>query len=454
MVATAAREWGRPLAERVAFSQTSDNFSFDGVGRDHRLDDGVLRRDRGAVTESKLSDGLAAAFADDPSLPGHPDPYPLFNRLRERDPVHFSAHMNGWVLTRHADALAYLRDHRFSRSAYLDAMERQFGDSAVIGAQRRELAFTDPPAHTKLRGLIGKAFTPQRIEAMRPHIRRIVEARLDELAGAGAMDIIADFAYPLPAMVIIEMLGVPAADAPGLREWVEGIVMARGVIRTPQMLDAGDRSTRAFHDYLAGLHDQRAKNPGQDLMSALIEAEEAGARLSREDILALVTTLFAAGHATTRSLIANGMLALMCNPAETRKLRDNPGLIAGAVEEMLRYDPPTQAPSPQVALEDVELGGRTIRKGQTVSVLIGACNRDPARFPEPDRFDIERRDNEHLSFSFGTHYCLGAALARAEAQIAIAALLRRLPRIQPALAQPEYEKMGRFRVMKALPVTF
>jgi pimeloyl-[acyl-carrier protein] synthase len=406
------------------------------------------------MSESRLPPDLAAVFAEDPTLPGHPDPYPWFNRLREQDPVHFSQQMNGWTLTRYADAIAYLRDHRFSRGAYLASLQQRFGNSEIVADQRRELAFMDAPAHTRARGLIGKAFTPQRVEAMRPQIQRIVDARLEQLAGAGAMDIIADFAYPLPAMVISEMLGVPEADAPELREWVEGVVMARGVIRTPQMLEAGDRSARAFRGYLSKLHDTRAKNPSHDLMSAMIAAEEAGERLSREDILAQVASIFAAGHATTRSLIANGMLALMRNPAEMAKLRANPALIVGAVEEMLRYDPPTQAPSPQVALEDLDIGAETIKKGQTVSVLIGACNRDPSRFTDPDRFDIERSDNDHLSFSFGAHYCLGAALARTEAQIAIAALVERLPGLQLSLERPEYEKMGRFRVMKSLPVTY
>ena len=406
------------------------------------------------MSESKLPPDLATVFAEDPTMPGHPDPYPWFHRLREQDPVHFNQHMNGWVLTRYADAVAYLRDHRFSRGEYLDSLQRRFGNSEIVADQRRELAFMDASAHTKARGLIGKAFTPQRVEAMRPQIQRMVDARLDQLAAAGRMDIIADFAYPLPAMVISDMLGVPEADAPELREWVEGVVMARGIIRTPQMLEAGDRSARAFRGYLSKLHDTRTKNPSHDLMSAMIAAEEAGERLSREDILAQVTSLFAAGHATTRSLIANGMLALMRNPAQMDKLRANPTLVVSAVEEMLRYDPPTQAPSPQVALDDLEIGGKIIKKGQTVSVLIGACNRDPSRFRDPDRFDIERRDNEHLSFSFGAHYCLGAALARAEAQIAIAALLRKLPRLQLALDEPQYERMGRFRVMKSLPVTY
>ncbi|HTY56947.1 MAG TPA: cytochrome P450 [Candidatus Binataceae bacterium] len=406
------------------------------------------------MTASKLSGDLAQAFAGDPTLPGHPDPYPLFRRLREQDAVHFSAHMNGWVLTRYADGIAYLRDHRFSRGAYLDSMQRQYGDSSILSGQRRELAFMDASAHAQARSLIGKPFTPHQIDALRAQIQRIVDAQLDQVSGVGEMDIIADLAYPLPAMVIIDMLGVPRGDAPALREWVEGFVMARGVVRTPEMLEAGDRSTRAFHDYLGGLHDQRAKDLGLDLMSVLIEAEESGARLSREDILAQMTSIFAAGHATTRSLIANGMLALLRNPSEMDKLREHPALIVGAVEEMLRYDPPTQAPSPQVALEDVEIGGQSVKEGQTVSVLIGACNRDPDRFADPERFDIERRDNEHLSFSFGAHYCLGAALARAEAQIAIATMVHRMPEIRLAVAQPEYEKMGRFRVIKALPVKF
>jgi len=391
----------------------------------------------------------------DPTLPGHPDPYPLFRELRETEPVHFNPYMKGWVLARYDHALAYLRDHRFSRVAYLDRMRAEFGtDAPIIRFQSHELAFMDPPEHTWLKNVVGRAFSPQVIAQSRAEIEASVEEMLARAADRDGMDIIADLAYPLPAAVISAMLGVPHRDRDMLRGWVDGIVASRGIVRTAEMMAEGDRSASAFHDYLEKLLTARRAKPENDLLSGLIAAEERGRRLNDEQIITMIETLFAAGHATTRNLIANGTLALLRNPGEMRKLRANPALIESAVEEMLRYDPPTQAPSPQAALEDVEIGGKKIRPGDTVTVLFGATNRDPERFDDPDRFDIERQDNEHLSFSHGTHYCLGASLARLEAQVAIAALVRRFPKISLGTDALEWRKLGRFRGLVALPVVF
>jgi cytochrome P450 len=391
----------------------------------------------------------------DPTLPGHPDPYPLYHRLREDDPVHFSRFTNAWMLTRYADAIAYLRSPDFSRTAYLALMRERFGAAQpILAFQSRELAFTDPPEHPWLRSAVCRAFSPQRIAAMRRHIEDAVRAALDRAANRGAIDAIADFAYPIPADVISAMLGVPRDDWPVLREWVDGIVISRGVVRTPEMMAEGARATTAFHDYLANLMSEKRRTPGADLMSALIAVRESGRGLDAEQIITMIETLFAAGHATTRNLIANGLIALLRNPAEHAKLRENPALIASAVEEMLRYDPPTQAPSPQVAAADTVIGGRTIRSGEMVSVLIGAANRDPARFADPDCFDIARTDNEHLAFSHGIHYCLGASLARLEARVAIGALVARFPNLRLAQSEIEWEARGRFRGPRALRLEF
>jgi len=391
----------------------------------------------------------------DPTLPGVADPYPLYHLLRREDPVHWSSFANAWMLTRHADATAYLQDRRFSRVAFLDAMRTKFGDNQpILKFQSEELAFLDGEKHMRLKNLVGKAFSPQRIAAIRPWIRAAVDARLDELAPSHRMDVIRDFAYPLPANVISQLLGVPEADRAKLRAWVDGIVLSRGLVRTSEMMEEGDRSAAAFEKYLRELLAKRRSNPSDDLMSAMIAAEEQGASLSEDQIVSMTETLFAAGHATTRSLIGLGLIALLRHPDELARLRSNPDLIADAVEEMLRYDPPTQAPSPQVAMEDVEIGGKLIRKGQMVSVLIGAANRDPARFPDPDRFDIGRRDHDHLSFSQGPHYCLGASLARAEAQIAILALVERFPRLRIVERAMRYQIAGRFRGFESLPVEF
>jgi pimeloyl-[acyl-carrier protein] synthase len=339
----------------------------------------------------------------DPTLPGHPDPYPLLHRLRTDDPVHFSPFMNGWVLTRYADAISYLRDHRFSRVAYLDTMRAKFGDQPILKLQAGELAFNDPPSHTILRALIGKAFSAQAIAAARSRIEARVEEELDRLGGAGHMDVIADFAYPLPADAISAMIGVPREDWPMLRSYVDGVIQSRGIVRTPSMMAEGDRSARQFTDYLDGLVSERSAKPKDDLLSSIIAAEEHGRRLSHDEAVTMAEQLFTAGHGTTRNLIGSTVLALLRNPAELKKLRENSGLIESALEEALRYDSPTQAPNPQVATAELELGGRKIAKGDIMTVLLGAANRDPARFPDPDRFDIARRDGEHLAFSHGMH---------------------------------------------------
>ena len=398
---------------------------------------------------------MATRFPEDcdPTLPGYPDPYPYYHQLRSEDPVHWSEFMRGWVVTRHADAVSYLRDRRFSRAAYLQNMRAKFGaDEPIFAFQAHELAFTDPPEHTWMKNVFGKAFSPAAIARMRPATEEIVRAKLDALAGKSEIDIVAEVAYPIPADAIAAMLGAPSQDWEQLRELVDGIVVSRGIVRTPQMMAEGSRSVRGFNDYLIGLVNERRRHPADDLLSAILVAEDNGRKLSYQQVLSMVETLFAAGHATTRSLIANGMLALLKHRAELVKLRENPTLIANAVEEMLRYESPTQAPSPQTALEDLQLGGKTIRKGDIVTVLFGSANRDPARFPEPDRFDIAREDNEHLAFSMGIHYCLGASLARLEAQVAITAIVSRYANIQLAETEPQWRSMGRFRGLSSLRV--
>lgn len=394
-----------------------------------------------------------AGGRNDPTLPGHPDPYPHYDCLRTDDPVHWSDAVGGWVLTRYADARAFLHDHiHSSRGAYIDSLAEKYGDGPIFQAQRRELAFMDPPAHHRLRHLLGKAFTPHIIDAMRPHIARIVEDLLDRAAGQPSMDVIADLAYPLPSIVVSEMLGIPQADRERLRGWVEGLVTSRGVVRTAAMIEAGNRSTEAFTAYLRDRVPRRAAEPGSDLLSALIAAEDDGSRLSQAQIVAVVQTLFAAGHATTRNVIGNGMLALLRHPDQLARLRAEPALIVSAVEEMLRYDGPTQSTSPFVLTEPLEIGGCKVEKGQSVSVLLGAVNRDPAQFPDPGRFDIARQPNAHLAFSTGIHVCLGAALARLEAQVAILGLVQRMPGLALTGDALEWQSAGRFRGLKALPV--
>jgi cytochrome P450 len=390
----------------------------------------------------------------DPTLPGHPDPYPHYARLRQKGPVHWNEAVGGWLLCCYADAEVFLHQHgRLSRAAYIDGLAAKHGDGPILRAQRRELAFMDPPAHHRLRHLLGKAFTPHTIEAMRPHVGRIVDEMLDRVAGRRSMDVIADLAYPLPSVVVSEMLGIPEGDRARLQGWVDGLVTSRGVVRTEAMIEAGNRSTEAFTAYLHDLVPRRAASPGSDLLSALIAAEEGGERMTQEQIVGVAQTLFAAGHATTRNVIGNGLLALLRHPAAHARLRAEPALIGPAVEEMLRYDSPTQSTSPFVVTEAIEVGGQTIKAGQSVSILLGAVNRDPAQFPGAEEFDVARTPNAHLAFSTGMHVCLGASLARLEAQVAILRLLQRMPNLVLADGDLEWQANGRFRGLKALPVT-
>jgi cytochrome P450 len=314
----------------------------------------------------------------------------------------------------------------------------------------------DPPDHTRLRSLVSKAFTPRVVETLRPRVQDIVDDLLDEVASAHAMNLVEDFAYPLPVVVICELLGVPVADQERFRGW--GLDIARGLdaILLPPDSDVSERSMasrRALTSYFRALIAERREAPRADLLSGLIAAEERGDSLTEEELLATCILLLIAGHETTVNLVANGTLALLRHPAELRRLRENPGLIASAVEELLRYDGPVQRTA-RVASEDIEIGGRTIAAGDMVLPFLGAADRDPAQFPDPDRLDLARIDNRHLAFGWGIHFCLGAPLARVEGQIAINALVQRLPKLALATETPVYRHSLTLRGLASLPVAF
>ncbi len=314
----------------------------------------------------------------------------------------------------------------------------------------------DPPDHTRLRGLVNKAFTPRVVEMLRPRIQQIVDGLLDAADGAGAMDLIEDFAYPIPVIVICEMLGVPVEDRERFKKW--GLDIARGLdaIWLPPDSEVTQRSMasrRALSDYFRALIAERRTAPRNDLLSALIAAEEAGDKLSEEELLATCILLLVAGHETTVNLIGNGTLALLRHPDQLRLLRENPGLIGSAVEELLRFDGPVQRTA-RIPSEDVTIRGCTIAKGEMVMPFIGAADRDPAQFPDPDRLDIARGDNRHIAFGWGIHFCLGAPLARVEGQIAINTLVQRLPKLSLATDKPEFRQSLTLRGLSALPVSF
>jgi cytochrome P450 len=382
------------------------------------------------------------------------NPYPTYHRLRTEDPVHHSP-LDFWVLTRYEDVVAVLRDPRFIKEPLAAFVAARFG-VAVPAGMGLSMLDRDPPDHTRLRSLVSKAFTPRVVEGLRPRIQRMVDDLITRAERAGSMDLIEEFAYPIPVNVICEMLGVPIEDHERFKGWSLDIARGLDSVLLPPESDIPRRSGAARHalsDYFLGLIAERRAAPRGDLLSALIVAEEAGDKLSEAELVATCNLLLIAGHETTVNLIGNGTLALLRHPEELRRLRDNPGLIASAVEELLRYDGPVQRTA-RIAGTDVTIGDRSIPKGAMVMPFIGAADRDPACFPEPDRLDLARADNRHIAFGLGIHFCLGAPLARVEGQIAIGTLVRRLPKLALEVAQPEYRQSLTLRGLKALPVRF
>ncbi len=385
------------------------------------------------------------------------NPYPTYHRFRDADPVHWGEFFGFWVITRYDDIVTMLRHSKASANPrdwerFDDYVESLGGTGPAGDMQARWMLLKNPPDHTRLRKLVTKAFTPRVVENMRPHIQTIVDDLLDPIQAKSNFDIIADLAFPLPVIVIAELIGVPTKDRDQFKEWTGALARSLDPVITPDISAAADRATEAFIDYFTRLVAERRAHPQQDLLSGLIAAEEKGDKLDEDELLATAILLFAAGHETTMNLIGNGMLALLRNPDQLAKLQADPALIETAVEEFLRYDGSVQVTA-RVALEDIELGGKTIRKNQQSLLLLGAANHDPAHFPDPDRLDITRQHNTQLTFSHGIHHCLGAPLARVEAQLAINTLLRRMPNMRLATPKLEWRDMLTLRGLKALPVT-
>ena len=392
-----------------------------------------------------------------PLLPEfHADPYPFYRRLREKEPVHQSP-MGFWVLTRYEDCVAVLRDQRFGREEFQQMLSNVYGDDDSGKPQLpRSMLFRDPPDHTRLRALVSKAFTPRMIETMRDHIQEIVDRLLDRVQEAGRMDVMEDLAYPLPVTVICEMLGVPVNDHASIRGWSADIARSLDAIGLPSdqgIVERGRTSRRALAQYFRRLVPERRARPQQDLLSGLIAAEEQGDKLSQDEVIAMCLLLFIAGHETTVNLIGNGTLALLRHPEQRQKLQADPSLTGNAVEELLRYDSPVQRTA-RIASTDAEVAGQPMPKGTMVITALGAANRDPAQFSDPDTLDVARKDPRHISFGFGIHFCLGAPLARVEGQLALGTLLRRMPRLALAEDNPEWRESSVLRGLKRLDVTF
>ncbi len=381
------------------------------------------------------------------------DPYPFYRRLREADPVHWNP-PGIWILTRHADAVAMLRHPRMSsdfRNADLYEAFREMQGIDPATERQPSMLFRDPPDHTRLRGLVTKAFTSKRIDDMRPRMQSIVDALIDEALERGEMDVVSGLAYPLPVKVICEMLGVPEEDHSRFHRWSADLVATLDPMVGPEAMARAIESGLAFDDYFADLIPRRRQEPRNDLLTALISAEEEGGRLSQDELLTQLVLLLVAGHETTVNLISSGLLALLQHPDQLERLRENPGLMRSAVEELLRFFPPVQLTG-RIALEAMAIDGVRVGRGQQVVALVGAANRDPSAFPDPDRLDLSREPNRHIAFGGGIHHCLGSALARAEGQVAIGTLLRRTAEIDLLTDEPVWKETITLRGLAKLPV--
>jgi cytochrome P450 len=384
------------------------------------------------------------------------DPHPLYHQLRSEQPIAYNAEFDEYVLTRWADCEAVLRDPKWSSSPEHRPRPEGANDisAEMAGVGMKTLLFLDPPDHTRLRRLVSKAFTPRRIEQLRGHVTEILDDLLSGVKPGEPFDVISTFAYPLPLIVICELMGVPLEDRHQFEGWsADATRLLDGDIDEDTMMK-GIVAAMYFLNYFNGLFEQRRKEPKDDLLSGLLAVEEAGDVLTEEELRSIVLLLFLAGHETTVNLIGNGLFALMQHRDQWERLCADPdGLSAGAVEELLRFDGPVHVTG-RAAAEDLELAGRPFPKQSQVVVLLAAANRDPERFPDPDRLDIGREDNQHLTFSHGIHYCLGAALARLEGQVVFSTLAKRFPQMALAVPPEEVEYRDHFvlRGLKALPV--
>jgi cytochrome P450 len=387
---------------------------------------------------------LTQKIAFDPRTPDFVnDPYPYYARLRADEPVYWSPTGDVW-LTRYADVQLALTDRRFGKSAPAYAAR-----SSALGGEPvpPSMLFQNPPDHTRLRALVTRAFTPRTVERLRPRIMAIAE---DLLERAGdEFDLVDAFAFPLPAMMIAELLGIPVEHHALFQKWTSDVAGAVDSTADDAARLRGRAAREQMAEYFAALAKERAREPREDLISQLVAVHESGDRLSLGELVSMCALLLAAGHETTVSLIANGVLTLAAHPMDWTRLRMESARIPLTVEEVLRYEPPLQL-TDRVAVEDVTVGGHHMQRGQRVIAAIGAANRDPSVFPDPDRLDLTREPNAHLAFGHGIHFCLGAPLARMEAQLAFSALLRRFSKVEAG--QPTRGTTPMFRTIRSLPV--
>jgi cytochrome P450 len=384
------------------------------------------------------------------------DPYPLYARLRAESPVHWDIFLHSWILTRYGDVVRVLREFSADRTPTPEQLTRMGLTRLTPIAQVmvQQMLFMDAPAHTRLRGLCAAAFTPRRVEMLRSHIREIASSLLDRVVPLGHMDVIADFAAPLPAIVTAEMLGVPTSDHEQLKAWSADFAEMLGNFQhNPDRVSRVLRTVEDMTAYFRAAIREQRERPRDGLIGALLNAELDGDRLSEEEVVANVIVTMVGGQETTTNLIGNGLLTLLRHPAERARLRSDLSIIQPGVEELLRFESPSQHTA-RIAPRDVEMGGKLIRKGQAVIAVMAAGNRDPERFPDPDLLDLTRPDNRHLAFGWAAHFCFGAPLARIEGQIAFELLLRRLPNLALASDKLTWRFNLGLRGLTEMPVTF
>ena len=410
----------------------------------------VVERLRSALVDLLLlPERRRSGVAYNPLSPGTvQDPYPAYAALRDRAPAHRSRLLRAWVFARHADVNAILRDHR------------RFGNDPRKGTlSARQLAtiplpnmlILDPPDHTRLRALVTKAFTPRTVEALEPRIRGVLGRLLDEIDDPAAFDLMEAVARPLPVIVIAEMLGVPAEDRARFRMWTTQRARRMEPTISRRERKAGDSASRALDAYFEPIIEERRAAPRDDIVSALVQVQDEGSRLSARETLNMLRLLLVAGNETTVNLIGNGLLALLRSPDQLERLREDPSLIPSAVEELLRFDAPVQVAFRR-ALSDCEVNGAPLRRRDNVALLLGAANRDPEVFEDPDRLDVGRNPRAHLAFGRGIHHCLGAPLARLEGQIVLEMLLERFRSMKLAGHRPRFRPGVVLRGLESLPV--
>lgn len=413
------------------------------------------------------------------------NPYSFYEKLRREEPVHWDEELGLWVLTRYADIDSLYTDERFSRAQglmrgfdRLPASEQQIA-APVYHSFSKTVFYADPPYHTHLRGLMNHAFTPRRVERLRPYVQKTVNDLLDGMQAAAEKDMIHDLAYPLPVMVIAELLGLPQSDRARFKKWSDDLFAILGTVRykSTALLEQAAHSLDELTDYVKMLSRQRREHPRDDLLTALLAVteeedeacphphgsslphaqgelvrdREASSTLTEEELVSNINILLSTGHETTTHLIGNGLLALLQHPDQLKKLREKPALLGPAIEEMLRYDNPVQI-TYRSALEDASIRGRFIRKGDLVNTIIGSANRDPDRFSNPDDFNITRNEGRHLGFGIGIHFCIGAPLVRLEAEVVFETILRRFPQISLGTENLEWQEHPIFRGVKSLPI--